>query len=135
MTASWVGMIVTLLEKGEERLVTAVESGLIPLSLAIDIARADHAEVQNVLMDAYAAGKIKGKKLVTVRRLLDQRVKRSKAFGDNGLGPQNPPSKDHAPPTSCGFTNARRRSSAYSSRNPTTRRQSCYSSLRHSKIS
>lgn len=74
VSASWVSMIVTLLEHGEERLVVAVETGLIPISFAIDIARADHAEVQNVLMDAYAAGKIKGKKLVTVRRLLDQRV-------------------------------------------------------------
>ncbi|MGC1864258.1 MAG: plasmid partitioning protein RepB C-terminal domain-containing protein [Methylocystis sp.] len=86
VSASWVSMIVTLLERGEERLVVAVETGLIPISFAIDIARADHAEVQNVLMDAYAAGKIKGKKLVTVRRLLDQRVKRSKTVGDSGLG-------------------------------------------------
>lgn len=90
VSASWVSMIVTLLERGEERLVVAVETGLIPISFAIDIARADHAEVQNVLMDAYAAGKIKGKKLVTVRRLLDQRVKRSKTVGDSGLGRKSP---------------------------------------------
>jgi ParB family transcriptional regulator, chromosome partitioning protein len=86
VSASWVGMIVTLLERGEERLLVAVESGLIPISFAIDIARADHAEVQNVLMDAYAAGKIKGKKLVAVRRLLDQRIKGSKTVKDCGLG-------------------------------------------------
>ena len=83
-------MIITLLEHGEERLVVAVETGLIPISFAIDIARADHAEVQNVLMDAYAAGKIKCKKLVTVRRLLDQRVKRNKTVGDSGLGRKSP---------------------------------------------
>jgi ParB family chromosome partitioning protein len=86
VTASWVNMIVVLLSNGEERLVSAVETGLIPISFAIDIARADHSEVQNVLMDAYAAGKIKGKKLATVRRMLDQRMHRHKRIADNGLG-------------------------------------------------
>jgi ParB family chromosome partitioning protein len=86
VTASWVNMIVVLLNNGEERLVSAVETGLIPISFAIDIARADHSEVQNVLMDAYAAGKIKGKKLATVRRMLDQRMHRHKRIADNGLG-------------------------------------------------
>lgn len=89
VTASWVSMIVSLLDKGEERLVAAVESGLMPISLAVDIARADHSEVQNVLMDAYDAGKIKGKKLATVRRMLDQRMRRSKVFREGKMGLKN----------------------------------------------
>ncbi|MFG1275417.1 plasmid partitioning protein RepB C-terminal domain-containing protein [Xanthobacter flavus] len=93
VTPSWVNMIATLLENGEERLVAAVETGLVPISFAVDIARAEHTEVQNVLMDAYAAGTIKGKKLSTVRRMLDQRMKRSKTVRDNGLGIKNPPRK------------------------------------------
>lgn len=93
VTASWVNMIVILLNNGEERLVSAVETGLIPISFAIDIARADHSEVRNVLMDAYAAGKIKGKKLATVRRMLDQRMQRSKAVAHDRLGKKNPPRK------------------------------------------
>lgn len=93
VSANWVGTIVTLLERGEERLLTAVETGLISVGFAIDIARADHAEVQSVLMDAYAAGKIKGKKLVAVRRLLDQRVKRSKSIRANALGRKSPHKK------------------------------------------
>jgi len=90
LSPAYVSMIVVLLERGEERLVAAVETGLIPVSFAIDIARADHAEVQNVLMDAYAAGTIKGKKLSSVRRLLDQRIKRSKTVPDARLGLKNP---------------------------------------------
>ena len=89
----WVGMIINLLNKGEERLVAAVETGLVPISFAVDIARANHAEVQNVLTDAYAAGKIKGKKLSKIRNMLDQRMNRSKAVRDNRLGKRNAPRK------------------------------------------
>ena len=93
VSAKWVGMIITLLERGEERLLVAVETGLIPIGFAIDIARADHAEIQNVLTEAYAAGKIKGKKLLAVRRLLDQRMKRSKTIRANPLGRNSPHKK------------------------------------------
>lgn len=86
VTAQWVYMIITLLERGEERLVAAVETGLIPVSFAVDIARADSTDVQSVLMDAYAAGKIKGKKLNAIRRMLEQRLKRSKSVPDSGFG-------------------------------------------------
>lgn len=85
-TQSWVNMIVTLLERGEERLVAAVETGLIPVSLAVDIARAKGDDVQALLMDAYEAGQIKGKKLGKIRRLLDQRLSQKKTVPDSGLG-------------------------------------------------
>lgn len=41
MTASWVNMITRLLNAGEERLVSAVETGLLPVSVAIQISRTD----------------------------------------------------------------------------------------------
>lgn len=73
VTPSWVGMIIGLLEKGEEKLISAVDSGLIPLSLAVTIARSDDAGIQQALADAYADGKIKGKNIELVRRLLERR--------------------------------------------------------------
>lgn len=82
VTPSWVNMIVTLLERGEERLIRAVENGLIPLTLAMTIARSDDAGIQQALADAYADGKIKGKNIETVRRLLERRQRRG------GIGPQ-----------------------------------------------
>jgi ParB family chromosome partitioning protein len=85
-TASWVNMVVQLLERGEERLLSAVETGLIPVSLAVDIARAGSDEAQNVLLDAYEGGKLKGKKLGAVRRMLDQRLRQRKGVPDSGLG-------------------------------------------------
>jgi ParB family chromosome partitioning protein len=76
VTPSWVSMIVGLLERGEEKLIAAVDSGLIPLSLAVTIARSDDAGVQQALADAYADGKIKGKNVELVRRLLEKRQRR-----------------------------------------------------------
>ncbi len=72
---SWVNMVVTLLEKGEERLVAAVETGLIPITLAMEISRAETEEAQNLLLDAYEAGQLRGKKLAAVRRMLDIRMR------------------------------------------------------------
>jgi ParB family transcriptional regulator, chromosome partitioning protein len=86
VSASYVNMIAHLLNRGEERLVAAVETGLIPIKLAIDIARADDLEVQAVLAEAYAQGKIKGKKLAVIRRMIEQRAKGSKGVPDNGFG-------------------------------------------------
>lgn len=86
ISPSYANMLTKLLEDGEERLVSAVESGLIPLSLALDIARSETAEVQNMLMDAYQGGKIKGKKLAAIRRLLDQRERRRRKLPDSGFG-------------------------------------------------
>ena len=42
--ASWVNMIASLLERGEERLVAAVETGLIPITLAMEISKAETEE-------------------------------------------------------------------------------------------
>lgn len=86
ISPSYANMLTKLLENGEERLVSAVESGLIPLSLALDIARSETAEVQNMLMDAYQSGTIKGKKLAAIRRLLDQRERRRRRMPDSGFG-------------------------------------------------
>lgn len=83
VTASWINMITGLLERGEERLLTAVETGLIPLSMATTIARSTDADVQTMLAEAYEQGELRGKKLSTLRRLLEQRYKRSKTVSDS----------------------------------------------------
>lgn len=72
--ASWVNMIASLLERGEERLVAAVETGLIPITLAMEISKAETEEAQNLLLDAYETGQLRGKKLAAVRRMLDMRM-------------------------------------------------------------
>src|SRR5215207_56453 len=76
-------MIAVLLEKGEQRLVTAVETGLLPISLAVEIARSDDQGVQRALTQAYAERKLRGRKLVAVRRLLEQRQRRGRHVYEN----------------------------------------------------
>ena len=84
-TSSWVNMIVGLLERGEEKLLSAVETGLIPLSMATEIARSTESDIQNVLTDAYERG-IKGKKITKLRHLLELRAKRDKLVRGSPLG-------------------------------------------------
>lgn len=79
--ASWVNMIGSLLDRGEERLVAAVESGLIPITLAMEISRAETEEAQNLLLDAYETGKLRGKKLAAVRRMLEMRMQSQRKGG------------------------------------------------------
>lgn len=78
VSTSWVLMVIGLLDKGEEKLLVAVETGAIPIALATDIARSSEAELQNLLAEAYAHG-LRGKKLTVLRRLLDQRAKHDPA--------------------------------------------------------
>lgn len=78
VTSSWVNMILCLLERGEERLLAAVEKGIVPISLAVTIARSDDAGIQEAMADAYTHGIVKGKRLALLRRILDQRSLRGK---------------------------------------------------------
>ena len=78
ISEAWVTMVLRLFERGEERLLAAVETGLIPVSLAVIIARSDDAGIQTALADAYTQGKLKGKKLTVLRRLIEQRSARGK---------------------------------------------------------
>lgn len=83
VTPEYVNMIAGLLERGEERLVSAVETGLLPLNLAIDISKTDAEGAQRALMEAYTEKKLRGKKLDAVRRLLQQRQRRGRHVNGN----------------------------------------------------
>jgi ParB family transcriptional regulator, chromosome partitioning protein len=98
VSPEYVNMIAGLLERGEERLVSAVETGLLPLNLAIEISRTDDDGAQRALMDAYTEKKLRGKKLAAVRRMLQQRKRRGRQvdetpFGRKGAG-QRPLTSD-----------------------------------------
>jgi ParB family chromosome partitioning protein len=86
VSPEYVNMIAGLLERGEGRLVSAVEAGLIPITLAIEIAKADDEGAQRALTQAYTEKKLRGKKLVAVRRILQQRQRRGRYVSDSKFG-------------------------------------------------
>ncbi|OHU98969.1 chromosome partitioning protein ParB [Ralstonia solanacearum] len=88
-SASWVANVVTLLENGEKRLLSAAESGHIPLHVAVDISRASDTEAQQILLDAYESGELKGKKVSVVRRILEQRARIGRRGTDASYGRTN----------------------------------------------
>lgn len=77
-TSSWVNNVVNLLERGEKRLLAAAEAGHIPLNLAVSISRANDSEAQQLLLEAYECGELKGRKVTIVRRILAQRARSGK---------------------------------------------------------
>jgi ParB family chromosome partitioning protein len=79
LSMEYVHGILTLLQRGEERLLVAVEKGRIPLNTALAIVGAgdDDKAVQAARQDAYETGKLRGKKLLAARRVIERR----QAFG------------------------------------------------------
>ncbi len=73
LAVSYIRGIVKLIERGEERLVMAVERGQIPVSVAVTIAVADDHDIQRALTEAYESNDLRGKKLLATRRLIEKR--------------------------------------------------------------
>lgn len=74
LSQEYIKGILLLFEKGEDRLLAAVEVGRIPLSVAITIAGTGGEEsMQAVLQDAYENGQLRGGQLMQARRVLQQR--------------------------------------------------------------
>jgi ParB family chromosome partitioning protein len=88
VSEAYVGQLLNLVESGEERLVTAVERGEIPISIALDIAKEDDAGLQRCLQEAYQAGDLRGRALLRARRLIDQRRARGKELDSDHRGPR-----------------------------------------------
>jgi ParB family transcriptional regulator, chromosome partitioning protein len=80
LTVEYVKAVIGLLENGEHRLLRAVESGHVPISVAIEISQADDAGVQAILQQAYENKQLRGRKLMIAKRLIEQRRRRGKGF-------------------------------------------------------
>jgi ParB family chromosome partitioning protein len=65
--------ITHLLNRGEERLIHAVEKGRIPISVAMQIADSDEEGIQQALCKAYEEKSLRGRKLLAVRRIIESR--------------------------------------------------------------
>ena len=84
LSLEYVGGVAHLLEKGEQRLLRSVESGTIPISIAVEIAEAPDHEVQAALSSAYERGLLKGRKLIAARKLIELRRRTGKGLAPTG---------------------------------------------------
>jgi ParB family chromosome partitioning protein len=79
MSRSYMHTIVTLIENGESGLVSMVESGRIPITVAAQIAKGTTQDVQRALTDAYERGDLRGPKLRAARLLIKRRMENERA--------------------------------------------------------
>jgi ParB family chromosome partitioning protein len=75
LSANYVKDIVFLLNQGEERLIEGVQRGIIPLTTALQIARAKDGDdnLGELLQDAYENGQLNGRQIIETRRLIEKR--------------------------------------------------------------
>lgn len=72
-SSEYVGAICYLLENGEEKLIAAVERGVMPHTVAIEIAKAKEGEVQQALAQAYEQKALPGNQVLAIRLIIEQR--------------------------------------------------------------
>lgn len=70
-----------LIDKGEEFLVSSVEAGRIPLSVAVEIATGNNHDVSRALSEAYEKGDLRGARISAARRVITQRLERQRLQG------------------------------------------------------
>jgi ParB family chromosome partitioning protein len=81
LTEEYIQGIIDLMGRGEERLLSAVEAGNMPIALAIKISESP-GEEQHALQEAYETKQLRGNRLLAAKKLLDTRRRRGKAFLD-----------------------------------------------------
>ncbi len=82
-----------LLAQGEHRLLRAVESGHIPVSVAVEIAEADDIGVQEALQQAYEKKLLRGRRLMIAKRIVENSRRRGRkpdAAGSNDAQKPSP---------------------------------------------
>lgn len=80
LTKEYVNGVARLIEKGEQRLLRSVETGVIPLCVAVEIAECEDHEVQAALSSAYEQGLLKGRRLIQARKIIETRKRRGKGL-------------------------------------------------------
>jgi ParB family chromosome partitioning protein len=85
LSANYVYIVGRLLERGERRLVAAVEAGYLPISVALEICETDDQGVQAALHKAYEENLLRGRALIAARRLVEVRKRSGKAAKLNKL--------------------------------------------------
>ena len=86
LTPDYIAAICYLLEHGEERLLVAVERGVMPANVAMEIARASDSDIQQALAEAYENKLLPGNQILAIRRIILRRNQRRKSAPSKGRG-------------------------------------------------
>lgn len=78
-SGEYISALCHLLDHGEDRLLAAMERGIVPPSIAMEIVRAKDSEVQQALTDAYERKALPGKQVLAIRKIVEQRNRLGKA--------------------------------------------------------
>jgi ParB family transcriptional regulator, chromosome partitioning protein len=95
LSYDYVHAVARLLERGEQRLLRAVEAGYLPISVAMQICEADDQGVQAALHQAYENNLLRGRNLLAARRLVELRQRTGKASTLHGSRPKSPLSPEN----------------------------------------
>ena len=80
LTPDYIAAICYLLEHGEECLLVAVERGVMPANVAMEIARASDGDIQQALAEAYENKLLPGNQILAIRRIILRRNQRRKTI-------------------------------------------------------
>jgi ParB family chromosome partitioning protein len=88
LTPEYAYAICYLFEHGEEKLIAGVERGIIPPTIAIEIAKAKEGDVQDALADLYERKALPGNQLLAIRRIIEQRNASGKGINSTRAEPR-----------------------------------------------
>lgn len=89
LKTDYIGSVLMLLERGEERLLSAVEAGNMPLTVAMKIADTPDESMQQALQEIYENKQLRGNKLLIAKKLIESRRRRGKTLMNRGSGPRS----------------------------------------------
>jgi ParB family chromosome partitioning protein len=93
-SGEYISAICYLIDHGEERLLTAVERGIIPATIALEIVRAKETDLQQALTVAYENKTLPGNQVLAIRRIIEERNQAGRS-----LQRSHPPSRGSQPVT------------------------------------
>jgi ParB family chromosome partitioning protein len=84
LVKDYVGSMLRLMDRGEDRLLSAVESGHMPITVAVKISETPDENMQQALQDIYETKQLRGKRLMVAKQLIEKRRSRGKTFKGGG---------------------------------------------------
>lgn len=73
LVENYIEAVLRLIERGEDRLLSAVEAGQIPITIAMTISDTPEEGMQDVLQEIYNTKQLRGNRLILAKKLIEKR--------------------------------------------------------------